>query len=648
MEKLKMHSPDLTDENIAKIRDLFPNCVSEARDENDKLRLAVDFDQLRQELSNSIVEGPQERYRLDWPGKREALLTANAPIAKTLRPCREESVDFDRTRNLFIEGDNLDALKLLQETYLGKVKMIYIDPPYNTGNDFIYEDNFAAGKQDYLEESGQVDEEGGRLVANSESNGRFHSDWLSFLYPRLKLAKNLLTNDGVFFVSIDDNEARNLIKMCAEIFGEENFIAQLAVQLNPRGRHLDRFIAKTHDSVLVFVKDGLNGDAIQGLEKEGRMVDEYNKKDDNGPLRLLGLRNRNQSFNPQTRPNLYFPLFVDTSSGEVSLEKNEKFSLEVRPDAPNGVQTCWTWGKEKIQKESWLLCATPSGDEWRIYRKDYLHGNDGKVAKSLVKSVWTDKEITNDYGRKSVKELFGAAIMDFPKSPELLSKLIHMGTYPGSVVLDFFAGSSSTAHALLNINADDSGNRKFIMVQLPEETNEKSEAFKAGYKNIAEMSKERIRRVGKKILESECHKDWNKDVGFRVLKIDTSNMADVYYTPEQTDQKDLLASVDNIKPGRDNPEDLLFQVLVDWGVDLTLPIRRETIQDKTVFFVNHEPYDLIACFDKGITEELVKELATHKPVRVVFRDNGFVSDAVKINVDQIFRQLSPATDVKSV
>ena len=648
MKKLKMHSPDLTDENIAKIRELFPNCVTEAVDEDGKPRLAVDFDQLRQELSDSIVEGAQERYRLDWPGKRAALLAANAPIAKTLRPCREESLDFDSTQNLFIEGDNLDALKLLQETYLGKVKMIYIDPPYNTGKDFIYKDNFTADKQDYLENSGQVDEEGGRLITNLESNGRFHSDWLSFLFPRLKLAKNLLTDDGVIFVSIDDNEAHNLIKVCSEIFGEENFVAQLAVQLNPRGRHLDRFIAKTHESVLIFVKDGLNEFAIQGLEKEGRMVDEYNKTDGNGLFRLLGLRNRNQSFNPQTRPNLYFPLFVDASSGAVSLERTEKFSLEILPDTPNGVQTCWTWGKDKIRKENLLLCATPSGDGWRIYRKDYLHGDDGKVSKSLVKSVWTDKEITNDYGRKFVKELFEAAIMDFPKSPELLSKLVRMGTRSNSIVLDFFAGSSSTAHALLNVNAKDGGNRKFIMVQLPEETDEKSEACKAGYKTIAEIAKERIRRAGKKILAGECHENWNKDIGFRVLKIDSSNMADVYYTPEQTDQKDLLAAVDNIKPGRDKPEDLLFQVLVDWGVDLTLPIHCETIQNKTIFFINHKPYDLIACFDQGITEELVKELATHKPVRVVFRDNGFASDAVKINVEQIFRQLAPATEVKSI
>ena len=306
MEKLKMHTPDLTQDNIARIRELFPNCVTEARDEKGQVKLAVDFDALKQELSESIVEGAQERYHLNWPGKREALLTANAPIAKTLRPCREESVDFDTTKNLFIEGDNLDALKLLQETYLGKVKMIYIDPPYNTGNDFIYEDDFAEDKSEFLKRSNQKDETGNHLVANKESNGRFHSDWLSMMYARLRLARNLLTENGVIFISIDDNEAHSLKKACSEIFGEENYIAQLAVQLNPRGRHLDKFIAKTHESILIFVKDALQETSIYGVDKEGRMVDEYDREDDKGRFRLLGLRNRNQAFNPITRPKLYF------------------------------------------------------------------------------------------------------------------------------------------------------------------------------------------------------------------------------------------------------------------------------------------------------------------------------------------------------
>jgi adenine-specific DNA-methyltransferase len=645
MEKLKMHSPDLSQENIAKIRDLFPGCVTEARDEaTGAVRLAVDFDELRQELSDHIVDGPQERYRLDWPGKREALALANAPIAKTLRPSRDESVNFDATQNLFIEGDNLEALKLLQENYLGKVKMIYIDPPYNTGNDFVYDDDFAENSADFLERSNQTDQEGNRLVANTTSNGRFHSDWLSMMYARLRLAKNLLTSDGAVFISIDDNEAGALIKVGREIFGDENFVAQLAVQLNPRGRHLDRFIANTHESILIFVRDGLNSDCIGGLEKEGRMADEYNRSDSDGAFRLLGLRNRNQSFNPTTRPNLYYPLYVCPATGMVSLNKDETFTDEVWPDTPDGTKTCWTWGKEKVSKERDLLVAEESRGEWRIFRKDYLN-KDGIISKTMVKSLWIDKEITNDYGRAAVKDLFGKAVMDFPKSPELLDRLIRIGSNDGDIVLDFFAGSSSTAHALLALNASEGSNRKFIMVQLDEATAEGSIARSEGYKTISDLSKERIRRAGKKILEGESNPDWNRDIGFRVLKVDTSNMQDVYYRPDQIDQKDLLAAVDNIKPDR-SPEDLLFQVLVDWGVDLTLPIKRETVQGKTVFFVDGNA--LVACFETGVTEELVKELASREPLRVVFRDNGFVSDAVKINVEQVFRQVSPGTDVKSI
>lgn len=474
MDKLKMHSADLSQDNIAKIRELFPGCVTEAQDETTgKLRLAVDFDQLRQELSDAIVEGPQERYRLDWPGKREALALANAPIAKTLRPCREESIDFDTTQNLFIEGDNLEALKLLQENYLGKIKMIYIDPPYNTGNDFVYDDDFSEGSSEFLERSNQTDEEGNRLVANTTANGRFHSDWLSMMYARLRLAKSLLTEDGAVFISIDDNEASSLIKVGREIFGDENFVAQLAVQLNPRGRHLDRFIANTHESIVIFVRDGLNSDCIGGLEKEGRMADEYNRSDSNGAYRLLGLRNRNQSFNPTTRPNLYYPLYVCTTNGAVSLNKDDVFTDEVWPDTPDGIKTCWTWGKEKVAKEGDLLLAEESRGEWRIFRKDYLNKG-GSTAKTMAKSLWIDKEITNDYGRAAVKDLFGKAVMDFPKSTSLLNRIIKIGSNDGDLVLDFFAGSSSTAHALLALNANEGFNRKFIMVQLPEATAEGS------------------------------------------------------------------------------------------------------------------------------------------------------------------------------
>ena len=649
MEQLKMHSANLTQDNIARLRELFPGCVTEAKGEDGSLKLAVDFDLLRQELSESLVEGAQERYQINWPGKREALLTANAPIAKTLRPCRAESVDFDRTQNLFIEGDNLDALKLLQETYLGKVKMIYIDPPYNTGNDFIYADDFAEDSEAFLKRSNQKDQDGNRLVANTESNGRFHSDWLSMMYPRLRLARNLLRDDGVIFISIDDHEAHNLIAVCSEIFGSENLVAQLAVQLNPRGRHLDRFVAKTHETILIFVKDGLNITSVHGLEKEGRMVEEYNKKDIKGPFRLLGLRNRNQAFNPTTRPNLYYPLYVNELTNQISLIRNEIYNVEIWPDAPNGVKTCWTWGKDKVAKEGDLLSAERAGEGWRIYRKDYLHDEDGGIAKTLVKSLWVDKEITNDHGSKAIKDLFGEAIMDFPKSPDLLSNLVAIGSHANSLILDFFAGSATTAHAVMQLNAEDGGQRKFIMVQLPEACAEQSEAYKSGYKTIAEISKERIRRAGQKIKQDNTDKPGIDalDIGFRVLKIDSSNMTDVFYAPDALERAKLDLFIDNIKPKR-TPEDLLFQVMLDWGVDLALPIARQTIQGKEVFFVDGKA--LAACFDASgnIDEAFVKELAQQQPLRVVFRDAGYKNSAVKINVAQIFKLLSPASEIKCI
>ncbi len=647
MEKLKMHSPNITQDNIARIGELFPGCVTEAQGENGSVKLAVDFDQLRQELADSIVEGPQERYHLNWPGKREALLTANAPIAKTLRPCREESVNFDSTKNLFIEGDNLEALKLLQETYLGKVKLIYIDPPYNTGNDFIYEDDFAEGVEDFLRRSDQVDAEGNRLVANTAANGRFHSDWLTMMYSRIRLARSLLADDGALFISIDDNEAHNLIAICSEVFGAENFVGQLAVQLNPRGRHLDRFVAKTHEAILVFVKDGLNPRSIHGLEKEGRMVAEYNKIDLKGAYRLLGLRNRNQAFNPSTRPKLYYPLYVNYATKKVSLTKDDQHTFEVWPDAPDGVKTCWTWGKDKVLKEGDLLCAEMTGNEWRVYRKDYLHGDDGEVAKTLVKSVWMDKEITNDYGRKAIKDLFGSAVMDFPKSPDLMAKIVRIGSHEDSLIMDFFSGSASTAEAVIAVNAEDGGRRRFIMVQLPEEVTVDTPAGKMGFPSIAAIGRERIHRAGNRIRKDAANDDLVLDIGFRAFRVDTSNMLDVYYTPDAQDKAKFDLFVDNIKPDR-TPEDLLFQVMLDWGIDLALPIAKPSIQGKDVFFVDGDA--LAACFDANgsIDEAFVKELAKHQPLRVVFRDAGFKDSSVKINVEQIFKLLSPATEVKCI
>ncbi len=651
MEKLKMHSQNLTDSNIQRIRELFPNCVTEAQAANGTLKFAVDFDQLRQELSDHIVEGPQERYHLNWPGKREALLTANAPIAKTLRPCREESVDFDTTQNLFIEGDNLDALKLLQETYLGKVKMIYIDPPYNTGNDFIYEDDFAENSEEFLKRSNQKDDEGNRLVANNESNGRFHSDWLSMIYSRMKLAKSLLHDEGVIFISIDDGELSNLIKICDEVFGANNFVSSICwkKRSSPDARAT---IGSIHDTIVCYVKNNLvikNAISKMPLSEKRKQAFTNPDNDSRGAwasVDMTGMTGR-------ATKDQYF---------EVELPSGRKV---FPPEGRSWGIAAATYVELKNDNRIWF--GSHGDNVPRIKR--FLSESDGQV----VPSIWDSEDSgSNDEATKEVLELFKTpTVFDTPKPTKLIKKMIQIATKIDKeyLVLDFFGGSATTAHAVMQLNAEDNGNRKFIMVQLPEICDEKSEAFKAGYKNIAEISKERIRRAGTKIkaeieqaklklLEnpnqdllasasaSEPASDWQLDVGFRVLKIDSSNMADVYYSPDEIKQDMFAAQVDNIKPGRNNPHDLLFQVLLDWGVELTLPIRSQTLHDKTVLFVDENA--LIACFDSGISEALVTELAHHKPLRVVFRDNGFESDSVKINVEQIFKQLSPITDVKVI
>jgi len=694
MEKMKMHSPNLTQENIARIRELFPNCVTEvedltAKDANSakKIKLAVDFDQLRQELSESIVEGPRERYHLNWPGKREALLTANAPIAKTLRPCREESVDFDTTKNLFIEGDNLEALKLLQETYLGKVKMIYIDPPYNTGKDFIYEDDFSENSDEFLKRSNQKDEEGNRLVANTEANGRFHSDWLSMIYPRLKLARNLLREDGVIFISIDDGEVHNLKKACDEVFGERNFVANIIWQKKFARANDATYFSTMHDHILCYAKNSkLNGDGVSW------------------ELKLLPRGNETPSgyANPDNDSRgLWTSVVLSAKSG------TEKLVYEITTPSgrkcfpPDGRYWSVTIDKFKEMVADNRIWFGKNGDGIPRLKTFLSEVQDGL----RPNTIWFHQDVGhNQEGRQEVKRLFDdKGYFDSPKPVRLLKTLLEIASEDKNfIVLDFFAGSATTAHAVMQLNAEDGGNRKFIMVQLPEPCDEKSEAFKAGYKTIAEISKERIRRAGKKIKdeltaknaknakeekntlfsegEDEHFRDVRAfrgskdlDIGFRVLKVDSSNMADVYYTPDAIEQGQLKIFTDNIKSDR-KPEDLLFQVLLDWGVDLSLPIRRQIVltakdakntkedqgkenfsdvrafrgskNEFEVFFVDDNA--LIACFDTGVNEDLVKELARFEPLRVVFRDTGFVSDAVKINVEQIFKQMSPHTEVRSI
>ncbi|MCZ8086237.1 MAG: site-specific DNA-methyltransferase [Brevundimonas sp.] len=626
MDKLKMHSPNLTDENVAKIRDLFPGCVTEAADETGKLQLVVDFDQLRQELSDHIVEGPQERYRLDWPGKREALVAANMPIAKTLRPSRNESRDFDGTRNLFIEGDNLDALKILQESYLGTVKLIYIDPPYNTGNDFVYDDDFSVDAKSYLERSNQEDSNGNRLVANTSSNGRFHSDWMTMIYSRLKLARNLLKNDGAICISIDDGEVANLRKIADEIFGESNFMANIVWQKKYAVSNDDPGIADMHDHILVYRKT--SDFSRNFLPRSDKQNERYSNPDNDvrGPWASDNYISNNSKAD---RPTLYYPI-VHPKTGQ-----------EVWPG-----ENAWRYSRDKHEKMAaeGRLYWGPNLSYERPRMKRYL----SEVQDGIVPSTWwpfVDFGHNNE-GSKEVNDLFGKKkVFTFPKPTRLLKEIIRIGSSNNDVVMDFFAGSGSTAHAVFKLCAETGENRQFILIQMPEEVEEESEAANSGLKSIAEIAKERIRLAGQKVLEGECHPGWNRDVGFRVLKVDTSNMKDVFYRPDVLGQKDLIDAVENTKADR-IPEDLLFQVLLDWGVDLTLPIRREVVQGKTVFFLDGNA--LVACFDTGVTEELVKELAGHEPLRMVFRDNGFVSDAVKINVEQIFRQLSPNTDIKSI
>lgn len=627
MEKLKMHSPDLIEANIARLAELFPNCVTEVRDTKGELKQAIDFDLLRQELASSIVEGPQERYQLNWPGKREALLTANAPIAKTLRPCREESVDFDSTRNLFIEGDNLDALKLLQETYLNQVKMIYIDPPYNTGNDFIYADDFALDSSSYFAQSIQLNELGEKLVANTETNGRFHSDWLSMVYSRLRLARNLLSDDGILFVSIGDDEVGNLINLCDEIFGEDNFVANFIWEKRTN-RENRKVVSSRHDYVLCYSKNQAPGTrAIRQLPMSAKALANY-KNPDNDPRGLW-------KSDPAT-----------AQAGHGT--KSQFYTLK----APNGREHELESGRCWLYTEEVMLEAIADNRIWfgrdgngvpRI--KTYLETKERGLTPESI--LFASDVATNEIAKNSLKELFGGkSVFETPKPIDLIKLLIQLSSDNG-IVLDFFSGSCVTAHATIELNVEDGGNRRFIMVQLPEKCDPESEAHKEGFQTIADIGKERIRRAGKKVKQDNADKPdiANLDIGFRILKIDTSNMKEVYYNPDAVTQEALPGLVDNIREDR-TPEDLLFQVLLDWGVDLALPISQQTIAGKTVFFVDGNA--LAACFDTGIDEDFVKQLAAHKPLRVVFRDAGFAGDSVKINVEQLFKLLSPVTEIKTL
>ena len=625
-------STDIVSENIQQLQQLFPEVFKEGK---------IDWQELQATLGEHI-DAENERFSFTWNGKSNARKEAQKPSTGTLRPAPEESVDWDTTQNLYIEGDNLEVLKLLQKSYHQKVKMIYIDPPYNTGKDFVYKDNYKDNLSNYLELTGQKDEEGKKLSTNSDASGRYHSNWLNMMYPRLKLARNLLKDDGVIFISIDDNESCNLKKLCNEIFGEENFVADLAVQLNPRGRNLDKFIAKTHESLLIFTKNVSNLNSMIGLEKEGSMVSEYNKNDNDGKgaYRLIGLRNRNQAFNPKTRPKLYYPLYINTASKSLSLDKKSQEDIEVFPDTPDGIKTCWTWGKEKVKNEKTLLTGEETKDGWRIYRKDYLKNEKGEIARTLPKSVWLEKEINNDYGRKKIKELIGKNVMSFPKSTALIKKCLMFSTLKDDIILDFFSGSGTTADAIMQLNIEDIGNRKHIQIQLPEPIEEKSEAFKAGYKTITEIGKDRIRKAATKLKEEHPDKAKDLDLGFKVFKLDSSNIK--AWSPEAENlEQNLLDAVENIKEGR-TENDLLFEILLKYGLDLTLPITEHEISGVKVFNVGAGA--LLVCLADNITVAVAEGIAELKNelkpeiCRVVFKDNGFKDSSVKTNVMQKLKQ----------
>ncbi len=682
MQKLKMHTVDRAEENYKKLCELFPNAITETINEDGEVVRAIDADVLRQEISSAVVEGSQERYQFTWPDKKRSVVLANQPIAKTLRLDRSKSVGRDGTpgsidtENIYIEGDNLDALKLLQETYLGKVKMIYIDPPYNTGNDFVYEDDFSQSADIYIQGSGQLDEQGNRLVQNTESNGRFHTDWLNMLYPRLRIARDLLTDDGVIFISIDDNEQENLKKICDEIFGNRNYINQFVWVSNITGRQIAGYgAAKTWESILAY---GKNVDHASSLSvniqfAKNNMPDSYKgfKKDirvDNIGEFAIGdtLYNHNRKFNEATRPNLVFSIFYNPETEEIKTgnigETIDGF-VELTPHKNgDGIHKyhAWRWSRKKIENESFNLIVLPnSSGGYEIYTRIRDFNT------TLLKDIITN--ISN--GDSELQKLFdNKKYFDYPKSVSLLKLLINSLSDKEITIIDFFSGSATTAHAVMQLNAEDGGNRKFIMVQLPEVTDEKSEARKAGYETICDIGEERIRRAGKRIREeiekkqakseqltldnnSTLHSPHSTlDTGFRVFRVDSSNMENVYYAPADFDQTQLEMFADNIKPDR-TPEDLLFQVMLDLGIMLSSEIEETEIDGKKVFIVGDKYEDsngnvlhhLVACFDNDITEETVKAIAKMQPFYAVFRDSGMASDSVATNFEQIFETYSPKT-----
>jgi adenine-specific DNA-methyltransferase len=666
-EKLEMASSNIINENIEYIATKFPNVLKEVM-ENGKLVKKIDFDVLKQELSTLVMDDKQERYQMTWPDKKKSILLANSRINATLRPVKEKSVDFDNTQNLYIEGDNLDVLKLLRETYLGKIKMIYIDPPYNTGNDFVYEDDFSQSSEEYLARSGQFDEQSNRLFQNNDSNGRFHTDWLNMMYPRLKLAKDLLSDDGVIFISIDHNEVINLTKICDEIFSSSNRIALLSVINNLKGRSDDKFFATCNEFALVYSKNK-SSFKLGGFKLDDEELDnDYDKQDEIGYYKLIGFRKTGNAWKREDRPYMFYPvLYKDGIFSTISNEERLKIfddkkgfdddfvsNITIKysnlgyvvkwPKAEDGSLGRWRWGIQSfMEQKDYNLEFNNSGT---ICTKMRATLEDGSIRIKSAKTLWYKPEYDTGSSSRVLKSLFGIdSLFDNPKSLIYMTDIIKICTSSNDIILDFFSGSGTIAHAVIHQNSIDNLNRSFILVQLPEVMHEKSTGYKEGYSTICDLAEERIRRAGEKFNKKSTVLGKNLDAGFRVLKLDSSNMNEVYYNPNRLNQDMLDQLVGNIKEDR-TPLDLLFQVMLELGIELSAKIQEEELFGKKYFVVNES--DLVACFDDGINDEFVKEIAKIHSIYAVFKDSAFTNDSSNINCEQIFKSISPSTTIKVV
>jgi len=626
MEKLDLQTPNFTDKNIQKLSELFPHCVTEDSD-----GMSIDFDVLKQELSSNIIDSNKERYELSWPGKAKSLVSANTPINKTLRPKRKESKHFDNAQNLYIEGDNFEVLKLLQETYLGKVNVIYVDPPYNTGNDILYKNDFSESQFTHSEKSGEIDYLGNKATSNVETNGRYHSDWLSDIYPKIKLSRSLLADDGIFIITIDHYELCNLGSICDEIFGYDNRLGLVTIYINPKGRQHERFFSASTEYMLVYAKN-------RDIAKFNKVaIDEdklkkFNFLDDKGKYRLdQFIRARSSTARGEKPPGFWYPIYVSMDLSIITTEEHEDYH-KIFP-IQNEIEYSWKTIKNTFNERN------KSGEYVAIEKDGNIIVCNKFYEQQVFRNIWIDKKYFPEFqGTKIVKELFdGKNIFSYPKSVIAIKDILKIVSEKDSIILDYFSGSATSAHSIMQLNAEDGGNRKFIMVQIPEVTDEKSEAYKSGYKTIAEIGKERIRRAGEKIKEDNADKEGidDLDIGFRVLKVDSSNMKEVYFSPDNTNQDDMFDLASNIKDDRTD-EDLLFMVLLDWGVDLSVKIERREVSGKATYFADDN--FLAACFEENLNENFVKALVAEKPRKVVLRDSGFASSSVKVNVEQIFKQ----------